>query len=101
MSLSERACLGKMSFGNILSVQDKKKLFSKFIHGIHEFWLQLWMIFIYFKENLKVQHILICFIVTEVDPGTVNDREGGGVGAKFPPLFTSDMFFSKLHYWQI
>ena len=51
------------------------------------------MIFIYFKENLKVQHILICFIVTEVDPGTVNDREGGGVGAKFPPLFTSDMFF--------
>lgn len=60
------------------------------------------MIFIYFKENLKVQHILICFIVTEVDPGTVNDREGGGVGgAKFPPLFTSDMFFSKLRYWQI
>ena len=24
MSLSERACLGKMSFGNILSVQDMK-----------------------------------------------------------------------------
>lgn len=36
------------------------------------------MIFIYFKENLKVQHILICFIVTEVDPGNVNDREGWG-----------------------
>ena len=69
-----------MSFGNILSVQDIKKLFSKFIHGIQEFWLQLWMIFIYFKENLKIQHILICFIVTEVDPGTFNDREGGGVG---------------------
>ena len=56
MSLSERASLGKMSFGNILSVQDIKKLFSKFIHGIHEFWLQLWVIFIYFKENLKIEH---------------------------------------------
>lgn len=86
MSLSERASLGKMSCGNILSVQDKKKLFSKFIHGIHEFWLQLWMIFIYFKENLTVQHILICFIVTEVDPGTVNDREGGGVGCQISTL---------------
>lgn len=38
-------------------------------------------------------------IVTEVDPGTFND--GGGVGAKFPPFFTTDMFFTKLQYWQI
>lgn len=44
------------------------------------------MIFIYFKENLTVQHILICFIVTEVDPGTVNDREGGGVGGQISTL---------------
>lgn len=76
MSLSERASLGKMSFGNILSVQDKKNLFSKFICGIHEFWLQLWMIFIYFKRSLKIENMLICFIVTEVDPGTFNDGEG-------------------------
>lgn len=87
MSLSERACLGKMSFGNILSVQDIKKLFSKFIHGIHEFWLQLWVIFIYFKENLKIEHILICFIVTEVDPGTFNDGEGGALGGQISTLF--------------
>lgn len=44
---------------------------------IPEFWLQLWMIFIYFKENLKIENILICFIVTEVDPGTFNDGERG------------------------
>ena len=45
------------------------------------------MIFIYFKENLKVQHILICFIVTEVDPGTFNDGEGGALGGQISTLF--------------
>ena len=74
-------------------------MLSKFICGISEFWLQLWTIFIYLKGSLNIENILICFIVTEVDPGTFNDGEGWG--AKFPPFFTTDMFSSKLHYWQI
>lgn len=45
------------------------------------------MIFIYFKGSLKTENILICFIVTEVDPGTFNDGEGGGVGGQISSLF--------------